>query len=485
MKFSRIPVIRFAFFLSPILLFLLTPPAYGQPCPVCPSADDAAIQAMIDAATSAGGGTVELEPRVYLVCRPVIVPSNVILKGAGRGATILRGSATVDGYPVSNSLVTSTIAAVAATNVTVTDLTVDHVTCSRYANGVSLLPASGIAESDFTGTPVSNALITRVEVLGSPGFHDYMIWNLRGNHVKIVENWIDGGDLDQSPKEGIESYGGRDVMIAGNTVRNIGGACVNLGSAGLPGTDTAGLFVQNNYLSGCTVGVNLGTSSENGNQLNADTHIRGNVITDIRARGIDIPVMEGTDERNLDISGNTIRNVSGNQSAGIMLRSSEGVLQSSSVVGTTIKGNHIDTITGANAQGIRILDYPNAQILQNTIHATSYEGIAVYGSSDIDIAGNRVSESASIPIGVYSSGTNSSARVNVSDNHIQWSSPYAGILLAGVRRAAVRDNIFARPDGSGSPTPVVTDSTSCGLLVTGSVGWYPGIFVGFSTGQCS
>jgi len=471
--------------LASILLFLFSFSAAAQTCPVCPSADDVAIQALIDSAVTAGGGTVELEPRVYLVCRPIVVPSNVVLKGAGRGATVIRGSATVAGVVISNSLVTSSIAAVAATNVTVTDLTVDHVTCSRYANGVSLLPASGMTESDFSGTPVSNALVTRVQVLGAPGFHDYMIWNLRGNHVKIVENWIDGGDLVGSPKEGIESYGGRDVVIAGNTVLNIGGACVNLGSAGLPGTDTAGLFVQNNYLSGCRVGVNLGTSIENGNQLNADTHIRGNVITNIRATGIDIPVMEGTDERNLDISGNTIRNVSGDQSAGIMLRSSDGVLAGASVVGTTIKGNHIDTVTGSNAQGIRVLDYPNAQILQNTIHATEFEGVAVYGSSDIDIAGNRIRESGTIPIGVYPSGTNFSARVNVTDNRIHWSSPYAGILLAGVRRAAVRENIFGRPDGSGSPTAVVTDSTSCGLLVTGSVGWYPGIFAGFSSGACS
>ena len=47
------------------LLFALAPVAV-EACPSsCPTADDVAVQAALDAAAANGGGIVQLEPRVY------------------------------------------------------------------------------------------------------------------------------------------------------------------------------------------------------------------------------------------------------------------------------------------------------------------------------------------------------------------------------------------------------------------------------------
>ena len=55
-------------------------------------------------------------------------------------------------------------------------------------------------------------------------------------HNKILNNWVDGGVARVLPggssQEGIESYGGTDVLISGNTVQNVGNAGLNLGRAG-------------------------------------------------------------------------------------------------------------------------------------------------------------------------------------------------------------------------------------------------------------
>ena len=460
--------------------------AKSQDCPLtCPTTDDLEIQGLLDAAGAAGGGTVVLEARVYTTCKSLVVPSNVHLRGAGRGATIIRGSAEVSGVTIDNAFMGATVGTVGSRNVSVSDLTIDHATCARNANGIAFVPSGlpGSGDQDYDGTVSSNGYVARVEVLGAPGFHSYMIWNLKGQHVKIVENWIDGGSSSSSPQEGIESFGGYDVVITNNTIRNIGGACVNLGSAGLESSDTKGIFVENNYLSGCDIGVNLGTSNENGNQLNSHTHIRGNVIRDIRKRGIDIPVFTATNELNLDISHNTIRGVNGTLSAGIQLRSVDGPLDEATVVANTVEGNLIVNVRGANAHGIRISSYPNARIINNSVVGTDGEGIYTIDTSDTEIVGNRVADVGTAGIGLYKSALGTSARLVVERNRILWGSQNAGILMTGVTTASVRENVFSRK-AAGSPSPIIVGGGACSVTVSGNLTWYTVNWVNVSSPLC-
>jgi parallel beta-helix repeat protein len=310
-----------------------------------------------------------------------------------------------------------------------------------------------------------------------------MIWNLRGQHIKIVDNWIDGGATSFSTQEGIESFGGYDVIIGNNTVSNMGGACVNLGSAGIVNSETNGIFVENNYLSGCNVGINLGTSSDGGNHYNASTHLRGNVIANIRQIGIDVVVVTSTNEINLDISNNIIRDVNGALAAGIRLRASGAPLAASAVVANTVAGNLITNVRGSNSHGLRVLSYPNARIVGNTIAGTDYDGIYVIDSSDVEIVNNRVEDAGTSPIGAYKSAGGDSSNVVVERNRILWSTPNAGILVLGVTTASVRDNVFSRK-GTGSPSPIVVAGGACGVTVSGNLTWYPTTWTSTSSAPC-
>jgi len=457
-------------------------PVSGQICPTnCPTVDDAELETLIAAVSASGGGVAQLAARAYLTCRPIIVPANVHLKGAGRGATIIRGSSLIHGVTEQGSYVGASIATVGSRNVTVSDLTIDHATCSRNSNGVAFMPASLSGAQSYDGTVCENGLITGVEVVGASGFHNYLIWNLRGKHIKITQNWVDGGTGANSPQEGIESFGGHDVVIADNTVMNVGGACINLGSAGVSESETNGLFVTGNHVSGCKIGVNLGTSNEGGDHWNMQTRIRGNVIRDIRSNGIRVGVAEGTQERALDITGNTIQDVIGDHAIGIYFQGRGGL--DGLVAANRVDGNQIDNVRGLFAHGIRVMNYANLRLLNNTITGTDAEGIYLYNSTDLDIAGNRVELSTTVPVGVYSSPPGVTARIMVERNRIRWGSTSPGILVIGAQSVTVKDNVFSRTSGF-TAGAVGTGAAACGVTVSGNVTWYDTPWRNLSSASC-
>jgi hypothetical protein len=476
-------------FLGIAALLITTLAAQAQTCPTsCPTREDVVLQKLLDAAAAAGGGTVHLKAGVYYTCKPLILGSNVHLRGAGRGATIIRGSQVIQGMTVGNAYVGASIAAVATNNTSVTDLTIDHVTCGRNANGIAFMP-SGQSSSNtelYDGTVPTNGLVERVQVLGAPGHHNYMIWNLKGQHMKIADNWVDGGSVDGgAQQEGIESFGGHDVVIANNSVKNIGIACINLGSAGIVDSETVGLFVADNYLTNCNKGIHLGTSNGNGAQSNSHTHIRGNVITNVRETGIDIAVVSDTIERDLQVVGNTIRNISGNQVTGIKLRANgAAIIQPTAIVATTIDSNHIDNITGQNAFGISVIGYPNARVLNNTIVDTSSESIYAYDAADIEIVANRIERSGTMAIGLYKGPSNGALRFSIERNKISnWGTGFNGVLVLGARYGVIRDNVFSRTD-SVLASPISADSATCSVTVSGNIVWYNPSWPGKTTTTC-
>jgi parallel beta-helix repeat protein len=474
-----------SFLVASLLLFAVN---LSAQCVTCPALDGPAVQAALDATAAAGGGIVQLEPRVYSICSPLIVGSNTQLRGAMRGSTIVRAVNGYEGRNVSNSYVSSLIGTVGTNNVTISDLTADIFTCNVNANVISLLPTS-VAPNAYDGTVVTNASVRRVEVLGAPGYHSYMIWNLRGQHIRFLNNWIDGNSTSASSgganQEGLESYGGIDVLISGNTVKNIGAACVTLGSGNIADSDTEGLRVVDNYLSGCTVGINLTASGAYNGESNAHTLIRGNVIVDSRQAGIDVPVDVGSYERDLKITGNTIRNVSSSLGAGISLRSNAGLaIGSESVIGTLVAGNHIENVPNAYSFGIFLLNYPNARVLDNTIIGTGADGIRVYNSSDTEVVGNRINGAGGTAVGVYRTGSLTSERVIVERNRISdWSPLTSGILVLGTSRGTVKDNVFIRSDAAVS-SPVIITAGSCGFAISGNEPWYSPSYIQLTSPAC-
>jgi len=306
-----------------------------------------------------------------------------------------------------------------------------------------------------------------------------MIWNLKGQHVKILNNWVTGGFAiplaASAPQEGIETFGGHDVLISGNTVQGVGNACINAGSAGIPQSDTVGIRITQNYLFGYNIGIHAGTSSENGGQGNDHTLIEGNVIVRARYAGIDVRVAPGTVERDLQIVGNSIRLVGPSELAvGIHLLS-----RSASIRGTVVERNHVELVAGTNAHGIRLISYPNARVTNNTIIQTTGDGIHVHGSDDVELVRNRIEQAGSHA--VYMGPV--ARRVVIDGNLLSdWSATAPALLLQGAVYGTIRNNSMKRSDRALPSSMVVQES--CGVEMAGNYSLYPGPAINRSTDPC-
>jgi hypothetical protein len=478
MMTRRVASVAFAF----ITTIALASGANAQCSFSCPTADETEIQAALDAAAAAGGGIVQLEPRVYFTCAALIVGSNTHLRGAGRGVTIIRGSSNLSPSTfIGGTHAAATIAAVAARNVKVSDLTIDHLSCERNCNGVSLLPSTS---PDVITT---NSVIANVEVLGSgnPSLHNYMIWNLRGRGIRIVDNLVDGGLTSNAPQEGIESFGGYDVLISGNTVRNVGGACINTGSADLPDSETDGITISENYLADCGVGINLGTSNgAYGVQSSTSMRMIDNVIIRPRMYGIKIATTAGTTLHDLTIARNTIRDMNGSGAVGINMFASGGSLTASSTAAHTVSENHISNIRGAFAHGVRLTSYPNVRILNNTIAGVDHGAVYATNSSDLEVAGNKIVDGGAAPIQLNSYQEIGFDRFVVDKNTIEWNGGSAAVLVLGGRRGIVRDNVMQRASMASTPAPVSLGQGTCGAIVQRNIAWYYPTWPSVSSPNC-
>jgi parallel beta-helix repeat protein len=432
----------------------------------CPTSDDITIQNAIGAAAAAGGGTVQLQARAYDICQPIMLLSDVHLRGFGIGATILRTRGGPPSGPA--AWVGASIVGVGVANVSVVGLTLDQRTNGRVANGIAFVPSN----PDFSGAVPYNILIERNHVIGTPaeGGHQYMIWNMRGQHVKIVNNWVDGGFYSPSSipvGEGIESFGGYDVLVEGNTVKGISGTCLNFGAAGeIPDTYTVGVFVKNNYAFLCNIGVNIGAG--HAAQQAGHAIVSDNVIIYAWQAGITVAAGTGHSLRNIQIKGNSIRQVGGGRGPGV----ADGILlyaaSGGNPLNTTVEGNQVDSVTGIGF-GIRLESYPHARLVNNTVFRTAREGIYATNASNIEMKGNRVEG-----VGLRGIYTGPAAQVQiVTDNLIvDWGAGSIGIHLEGVIYGVVRGNVFRRSD-SARPEPLAVSGT-CGVTVDGNVALYPG-----------
>lgn len=143
----------FALYLLCLLFSISTPPASGSEC----TNTGDSIQSALDDANVKGAGTVNLPAGVYCIDVPLILDSGVTLSGAGPGATIIRGP--VQHYqPHPNPKgtdVIAAIAAVAANDVSIKNLTVDLLTNRTNSNGISLLPSG----KNYKGLPAHAVLL--------------------------------------------------------------------------------------------------------------------------------------------------------------------------------------------------------------------------------------------------------------------------------------------------------------------------------------
>jgi hypothetical protein len=436
-----------------------------------PPDDEPAIQAALDAAYQAGGGTVTLPAGVHHIQVPLILRSNVRLKGAGMGSTIIRSmSGGFGGKVVDGADVYAAIAMVGADHAGVSDLTLDLFTNRTWTNGIVLLPTG----AQWVGTPTTRSFVERVHVMGGGDHHAYMIWSLRGRHNKILNNIVDGGvpGYTSSVQEGIEVFGGADILISGNTVRNVGRACINITSAlgAVADSDLVGVNLVNNDIEACGIGIYLSPvlTGQRADDL-TQIHVRNNLLRRMWQAGILGTVVNGGRMDFVEIVGNSITGVGvpGGHGRGIWI---EGLGGSASSI-LSIRGNVVADVTGFWGFGLYVVRYPGVSMSDNRIIRSGHTGILVFEAEDADVRANHILEAKYHAVWV---GRGPRAMVRNNTIH-KWAAAGAGagVLVQEGERGIVTGNVFFRAAGAPEPYPVWVDATSIAVVVTENRLLYP------------
>ncbi|MDQ6661538.1 MAG: right-handed parallel beta-helix repeat-containing protein, partial [Chloroflexota bacterium] len=255
------------------------------------------IQAALDAAFAAGGGEVILPRGIFRINTSLIIRSGVTLRGTGRGKTILRPpTGTIGSVTVNGAFIGCCVAMVGAVKAAVLGLTVDLTTNSAGANGIAMMP-EGAA---YNGTRTTDSTVQDCEVLGN-GNAQYCIWNLRGQRNKILFNYVNGGSVASNTQEGIEVFGGDDILVMGNTVRNVGSHGIYSNSAGgVAATDRLAVRVIDNTVDTADVGLEFDADAADGSLKNST--VRGNTVTNMRTAGVSIACTATGVIRNLEVA---------------------------------------------------------------------------------------------------------------------------------------------------------------------------------------
>lgn len=360
--------------------------------------DLVAIQAALDAA-GAGKGTVYMPPGVYLASNVLVVPSNVVLEGAGMGATIIRNPAGgLSGKQVNGNWAYATIALVGVSYSGVRNLQVDHLTNGTHANGIIMVPAGANA----SGTPTTYSFVERCRVEGADT-HQYLIWNMRGAQNTIRDNIVSGNVSNNpaSKQEGIELFGGEDIQVLNNRIINAGssGIFVSEQPEIVPGTFFRNILIQGNVVIGGQRGINMAivTNVQNVSVLN-------NTVTGQFDKGVFFATEQSTTASNVLIHNNIITGQSGNA---LVVNGQS----SPNWRAVSVQGNTLSNVTGTYSVLAFIGNTLDLDFKQNSLVDGGYVLAQVWSSKNIRITGNSFRRTPSHSLQIIDS-----ERVFVSDN---------------------------------------------------------------------
>jgi hypothetical protein len=412
--------------------------------------DTLALQAAFDAA-GLKPTSVLIPPGVYIVTNTLVIGSGTRVFGAGMGATVLKEIVTSPrlGREINGAGIYATLAMVAAENSSIRDVTVDLRTASTSGNGIVLMP-DGV---NFQGTPCSNCTVERCEVLGF-NKHQYLIWNLRGRNIKILHNHANGSVPDDplSHQEGIESFGGENVLVEGNLVENVGHSGMNFGAGrGLANATLNGLWVIDNVVRTAQVGVFLATANDaaSGPQNISNVSLRGNQIQGALQSGIYLWTDEGTGMRDCAIVENLITNCA----QGIRLL---GYGNEVLATGQAEPGKPLAEITNV-WDGIRIL--------LNTIVNVSdpnFGAISLDFADNVEVIGNQVRSAQSTAINMLSG-----RMCNLSQNRIV-DAGGAALFADTCSSLTFKGNSCIRYNLAGATAPGILLKKAAQAIVTGN-----------------
>ncbi|HEV8693282.1 MAG TPA: calcium-binding protein [Lysobacter sp.] len=459
--------------------------------------DDVEIAAAIAAAGSLGGATVHLGAGVYSVSAPIVVlDDNIHLTGAGGGLTTLQAASDWQSQVHPNGAhLAGMVSFCAVDNFSASGLTVDAATNGIHCNGIIAIPDG----PDGAGKVCTNGAIAGNEVFLIQA-HDYSIWSLRGEHISITDNLVDGGSTptsDSPHQEGIEIYGGNDVTISGNTVRNIGGSAFNIGGLAdaTPDCSVENLQLVGNVVANARIGISLGTTF--GPQTGAVADLRNisianNELTHITEFGFQLKNWTGSVDtpptvENLSITNNrvnmaVVQEGFGAAASGFWFHNATGLGETRfidiEISGNSFRQTQADDVFPAfylppvspghiyffQAEGF---SFSGNEVLDEDPKADSYAVVAHY-SRNFSIDTNEISGAGRNAVYVYGSSDVLIRSNQVSDwNAGSWSS--AALIVENTTAAQVHDNEFSTAYAVEAPTVFIISPSPGTDAVSGNV----------------
>jgi len=381
-----------------------------------------AIQAALTACGSAGGGVVYIPAGTFHVTNVLLVPSNVMLVGAGmKATTILNPAGALPGKTVGSDLIFASIALVGVTGAGVKDLCVDHQTNGNTSNGILLGSA--------TGALTTNSIVDSVRVRGYAS-HQYLIWNYRGQNNIISNNVCDGYVTPGAgtAQEAIEVFGGKNIQITGNTV-NLSGNGIYVWEDTPPGTEVSDIFISRNNVNGCRKGVYVSIVSTSRNIIIAD-----NILSNQEQAGVQVAGdAANVAVENIVVSGNVVLSPTG---YGIAI-DSQG---SNNWNAVSVTGNAISHILGADSFGAH-LAASNVMFSGNYVYDGEGMLVNVASRPNISVIGNTLDRSVKTAVEL-SACDYVTVRDNKITNYSLGSASYYGLRAVSCTGAKVLNNTF-------------------------------------------
>lgn len=342
--------------------------------------DGAEIQAALDAAGAAGGGSVYLPPGTYIIDQVLSVPANVKFFGAGMNVSILRMKDASISNKVING-VAHNAAVVLLSGSTVSDLCVDLRTNSCLTDGIQ------VGEYGQSSRP-SGAIIERNKVLGLDG-HVYLIYIKLADNVKIRDNYCEATTSSTAPLSDVpacEVFGGENVEVVNNRFVRCNQGIILKSQAGITGSYVKRARVMNNHIESVVTGII--TSATTGGDVD-DVIIEGNTIIDLQtsnARAVKIEVAASAVTRDVLVANNICRETA---RSFIDVAATAGSITS----GIAIEDNVMRSTTDCDNY-IAVANATDVLVKGNTMGGGSstgaFYGISVSGSTKIDILTNKM-----------------------------------------------------------------------------------------------
>lgn len=396
----------------------------------------ARMQATLNAARDAGGGRVFIDPGIYDNTNSLLVYSNTTVT-CTPGTVILRGkagayagSATIEGNKHY-----ATIGSIAASNVVIENLIIDHITNSTNANGIAIVPG-GVEPWD--GTPCDNCVIQHNTVLGMPFNWQYLIWAFKTTNTTIQHNTVDGGSTTydaNGQQEGIEVAGGSNVLVFGNTCRNVSNNGIYVATAMTLNTQRIGVRVIGNYTNACKNGIELGVGADATQSLE-DCIVSDNVCRNGWQTGIKLSLTTSAITRGLTIAHNRIYNCGW---YGIWCQAQSAAVTSGGII---VDGNYCEKTNLALGYVIYIWNMTGVRVTNNFVRDGIGYGIFINTCTDVDVSGNRVESVGANGINIIAC-----TRIVVDNNVLRnynmlAAGTYEGILVATSSYTTIRGNTF-------------------------------------------